>query len=204
MMMKIEACSMEEKVFTCTDKERLHVIPGIWVNGKTYWMKLGTKEIILNEGISLHLKEEQNHKNIRLFHVEVTNHHHRPVHAKLLIQHRNHKMDHNHFSFVSPSERVVYHCADNVVHLVNGQCKGKVKKDSTVLPLWNIYQDNIWTCSKLGKIQYRPMALGVAVSLLVYDCKFEGKGTFSGKSWIISGKNEAELVKLNESLLKTH
>ncbi|MBP2241622.1 hypothetical protein J2Z40_002194 [Cytobacillus eiseniae] len=185
-------------------KSEMKMIPGVWVNGKTYWMKRGMDALVLDEGITLQLTEENIHHNTRIFVVKVTNHFRRSIKVKLLLQHRCCQWDYNHLSFISPLEDVVFHLANDSVHLVNGvgNCRN-AKKICTVLPLWNIYKDQIWKSSQSGTVQYCPLANGNAVSLLLYDLNFVDKGSFEGKSWIISGENEVELVKINESLLKT-
>ncbi|WP_102274561.1 hypothetical protein [Cytobacillus massiliigabonensis] len=181
----------------------LHVIPGIWVNGSTYWMKQGKAELFLEEGISLHLKQDYDLHNAQLSSFEVINHRDHPKTVKVLFQHRTQYWDNNHVSFISPTENAVFHMADEQVHLVNGCIgKGEVRKTYTVQPLWNIYKNRIWDCLESGKIQYRPMAKGNVVSLLIYDYQFMGKGTFEGETWVINGNDEAELIHLNSSFLK--
>lgn len=181
----------------------LHVIPGIWVNGKTYWMKQGKDKILLEEGISLNLKQEYSLDNTQIFSFELTNHRDHPESVKVLLQHRSQYWDNDHVSFISPLENAVFHLADNQLHLVNGYIgKGEVRKTCTVQPLWNIYKNRYWDCLESGKIQYRPIAKGNVVSLLIYDYHFMGKGAFEGETWILNGNNEAELINLNSVLLK--
>lgn len=179
----------------------LHIIPGIWVNGKTYWRKQG-KDDLLEEGISLHLKQEYSQNHTQLFSFEVINHRDRPESVKVLFQHRSQYWANDHVSFISPLENAIFHMADDQVHLVNGCIgKGEVRKTCTVQPLWNIYKNIIWDCQASGKVQYRPMAKGNVVSLLIYDYQFMGKGRFEGETWVLNGRSEAELIQLNSSLL---
>ena len=202
--MKTETCIQSH---VSRDKQQalidgLLVIPGIWVSGKTYWMKQGKKELSLEEGISLHLKQEYDQNHTQLFSFELTNHHDHPESVKVLFQHRSQYWDNEHVSFISPTEDAVFHMGADQVHLVNGcMGKGEVRKMCTIQPLWNIYKNRIWDCLESGKIQYRPMAKGNVVSLLIYDYHFLGKGTFAGETWVINGKNDAELIHLNSSLL---
>ena len=206
-MMKTETC-IQSQFFGEIDQAKkvgLSVIIGVWVNGKTYWMKPGADKLILEEGITLLLQQNIVEDKVRLYNVELSNQSKCPISTKLLIQHRYHQLDNSHLSFISPSENVVFHLAGDLVHLANGNIDdGKIKRICTVQPLWNIYSNKIWDCPESGTIQYRPMAKGQVASLFIYDFKSIGKGTYRGKSWVISGENETELIKLNEALLKTH
>ncbi|KAB2338521.1 hypothetical protein F7731_02875 [Cytobacillus depressus] len=194
-------------------KEGIEVIPGVWINGSTYWLTNGLESFIANEGISVQLKQEQGPTSVQLYNVSITNHQERPLHVKLLIQNRHYQSrkrqhrlfkEYDHFSFISPSEKVAFHFDHQNVYLANGYNHERIDGASTIQPLKNVSADNIWSCPKTGKLKYNPMANGHSVSLFLYDYNFKEKGTLEGKSWVISGSNEAELIKLNESLLKTY
>ncbi len=206
----IQPKATEDNVFS--KKEGIEVIPGIWVDGKTYWLTPGVESMIAEEGLSVHLQQEEGSTKVQLYNVSVTNFRERHLNVKLLIQNRHFQSsnrfkhlfeDHEHFSFISPSEKVIFHLDNEQVHLANGYCQGKTFRASTIQSIRNVFTDQFWACPTTGKLQYNPMANGDAVSLFLYDCYFKGKQTIEGKSWVISGINETDLVKLNESLLKT-
>ncbi|MEH7526494.1 hypothetical protein V7149_24990 [Bacillus sp. JJ1503] len=207
----IQPKATEENIIS--NKEGIEVIPGIWIDGKTYWLTPGVETMFAEEGLSVHLQQEKGSPALQLYNVSITNFRERQLHVKLLIQNRHYQSrnrfnhffeDHEHFSFISPSEKVVFHLDNHQVHLANGYCQGKTFRASTIQSIRNVFTDHIWACPTTGKLQYNPMANGDAVSLFLYDCHFKGKQTIEGESWIISGDNETELIKLNESLLKTH
>ncbi|WNS74299.1 hypothetical protein RRV45_15420 [Bacillus sp. DTU_2020_1000418_1_SI_GHA_SEK_038] len=195
-----------------SNKEGIEVIPGVWIEGKTYWLTPGVESMIPEEGLSVYLQQEEGSPFVQLYNVSVTNFRERQLHIKLLIQNRHYQSsnrnhffeEHKHFSFISPSEKVVFHLDQHKVHLANGHCQGKANSTSTIQSIRNVFTDHIWACPITGKLQYNPMANGDAVSLFLYDCHFLGKQTIEGKSWVISGENETDLIKLNEALLKTH
>lgn len=192
--------------------EGIDVIPGVWINGETYWLTSGIESMIPEEGISVYLKKEEGPSEVNVYHVSITNFRERQLHVKLLIQNR-HSLSGNeinnifeetyHFSFISPSEKVVFHLDHDHVYLANGFFQGTESGASTVQSIRNVFTDNIWNCPRTGKLKYNPMAKGDAVSLFLYDFHFKGKQTLEGKTWVIRGKDESELVKINETLLKT-
>lgn len=183
------------------EKAELTVMPGIWIGGKTYWLNSEFDQPILEEGILIQLEQERVQSNIRMDNVAITNQHQHSLHVKLLFQYRYPTVN-NHFSFISPSENVIFHFADNSIFLINGHCQGNVSGSYSVQSGWNIYNDKFWACSETGKLKYNPMANGNAVSLQIFSLNIEGNSTREGKSWIIGGKQEQELVKLNNALLK--
>ncbi|MBS4191295.1 hypothetical protein KHA94_13985 [Bacillus sp. FJAT-49705] len=190
--------------FISSNKEGLEMIPGIWIEGKTYWLTSGTEELMQEEGISVDVEQESSRSDLQSFNINITNHYQQSKNVKLLIQNRYQHQDYNHFSFISPTENAVFHLIDNQVYLIDGFCHGMVREACSVQPIWDIYMDRIWSCSKMGKLKYNPMANGNAASILLYNINFKGIETFEGKTWMIKGRNEVELIKLNEALLKTY
>lgn len=181
----------------------IEVIPGIWMNGKTYWFKPEVETIIPEEGISVYMKKEENTSSLQLYRTIITNYRASKAHVKLLIQNR-HLQCSQHFSFISPFEKVAFHLDNQLVYLANGYCQEKTNGASTIQPLKNVFDDTIWTCAEKGYLKYNPMGKEDAVSLFLYEYNFRGKEALEGKSWVISGDNEEELIKLNASLLKTY
>lgn len=192
---------MENNELVSTDF--LHVTPGIWIGGKTYWLQPGIEEKNLDEGIFLHIKKEHVQPGIRMHAVTITNQSFCPLHAKLIFQYRQ-KAYQEDFSFISPSKNVIYRLTDDTINLISGVSSSRTKSSCSVQPLWNIYQNEIWACAQSGILKYNPMANGNTVSIQIFDLDIEENETSVGKSWLISGQCEAELLKLNEMLLKTH
>lgn len=202
-MMKTNTC-IRSNMFEHVEhkrKEELTVIPGIWKGGKTYWLHSEFDKSTLEEGIFVQLEQGHVLSNIRMDNVLITNQHQHSLHVKLLFQYRYSTVN-EHFSFISPSENVIFHFGDNSIFLINGNCQGNVRGVYSVQSGWNIYNDKFWACSETGRLKYSPMAYGDAVSLQVFDLNIEGNSTYEGKSWIIGGEQERELVKLNAALLK--
>ena len=180
-----------------------HVTPGIWIGGKTYWLQQEVEELNLDEGIFLHIKKEEFQPDISMLVVSITNQSFCPLHAKLIFQYRQ-KVFQEDFSFISPTKNVIFHLANNTLNLISGQSSSNTKSSCTVQPLWNIYDNKIWTCVQSGKLKYSPMANGNPVSIQIFDFDIEENETCIGKSWLISGQCETDLLKLNEMLIKTH
>jgi len=181
----------------------LKCIPGIWVGGKTYWLDSNNNELNLDEGIFFHVKNEHVQQNINLLTAFVTNQSFCPLRAKLIFQYQQ-ETDFEQFSFISPSENIIYHLADNTINLINGHCINNRRSRYSVQPLYNLCQNQIWTCKETGILKYNPMAIGNVMSIQIFDLDLDERQTMIGKSWIISGQNEENLLKLNEMLIKTH
>jgi hypothetical protein len=183
-------------------KGKLRMIPGLWIDGKTYWMENGFKELFPEENISVHVKRDNVHSKISFFRSYITNHDDKPRNVKLLIQHKHEYSSREHFSFISPAENVIFHMADSKVFLVNGQLNGKKMAECSIQPYWNLYSDQIWKCRNKGILRYHPMVKGNAISIFVFNVGFEGKGTVEAESWIVSGDSKSELLRYNQLLLK--
>lgn len=180
-----------------------YITPGIWIGGKTYWLQQETGELNLDEGIYLHVRKEFVQPNIRMLIVSITNQSFCPLHAKLIFQYR-HKTLQEDCSFISPTKNVIFHLADETINLISGQTSCNAKSSCSVQPFWNINNNEIWTCAQSGVLKYNPMANEFPVSIQIFNLEMEENETCIGKSWLISGKCETELLKLNTMLLKTH
>ena len=189
----------------CGNHSKLKVVPGVWMNGKTYWMHDG-EEHIHEEGVSVNWKKVTG-DHIQMQEVMITNHLERPCHIKLMFKHllmESETDDANDcLSFISPAKDVIFHLDDDHLFLIDGESRGYAKKAYTVQPFQNLFTGDIWACHRTGKLKYSPMVNGNAVSFCSFDFYFPGKGTTLGKSWIIRGKNDEELIKMNKALLKT-
>ncbi|WP_080845095.1 hypothetical protein [Cytobacillus gottheilii] len=181
---------------------KLRMFPGLWVDGVTYWLNDGLQQTLHEIGLSIHVKELPVHSKVRFYKVYVTNHYPFARKVKILLQYTHESPSREHVSFVSPADNLVYHLADQTVYLVNGYMQKEKIKECTIQPYWNIYSDNIWASSALGKLKYIPMFKGNAVSLFTKEIEFDGRQTCEGESWVISGESKSELQNLNSVLLK--
>jgi len=183
--------------------DRLVFTPGIWINGKTYWLKNRRESFLISEGISVSIKHKSTHSKINFFDIFVSNHWKEERQVKLLMMyHHNHMKEH--FSFVSPVERLIYHMADGMIYLVNGLHNGKSFNHYTIQPRWNITKNIIWECQEKGILNYMPMLKGSAASIYTFDLNLHSRGTQTCSSWSIIGNNKIELNELNNRLLKTY
>lgn len=183
---------------------KLKTIPGIWVDGKTYWLEWDSEKIMPEEMITIKQKKRSIHSNVCLQDVYITNHQEKKRQCKLLFAHCYEKSTQDHFTFISPMENFVYHLADHVIYLVNGHYYGEKITQSTIQPYWNFRADKIWSQSEKGILQYQPMAKGAAVSIVGMDVTLMPKETTVGTGWVIFGKSKKKLLKLNRIVANSY
>jgi hypothetical protein len=181
---------------------QLHYTPGIWVNGKYYWLQNSMEKIMYEEGITFSVRPEQIHSNIRLNHIHVTNHTNQTKQVKILSMHHYSLISQEHFTFVSPKDQVIFHLANKEVFLVNGQFNGRGLHEYTIQPYWNVFTDKIWDCQKKGNLKYQPMAKGPAASITSLRAEMEPHQTINLNTWIIKGNSKRDVSKLDQALLK--
>jgi hypothetical protein len=181
---------------------QLHYTPGIWVNGKYYWLQNSREKIMYEEGISFTVKENQIHTNIRLNQVHVTNHTNQAKKVKVLTMHHHSRISQEHFTFASPKDQVIFHLADKEVFLVNGRVNGNGLNEYTIQPYWNIFTDKIWSNQEKGYLKYQPMAKGAAASIFSLAADVNPHQTVNLHTWAIKGTGKREVFKLNQALLK--
>jgi hypothetical protein len=181
---------------------QLHYTPGIWVNGKYYWLQNSMEKILYEEGITLSVRSEQIHPNIRLNHIYVTNHTSQAKQTKILSMHHHSRISQEHFTFVSPKDQVIFHLANKEVFLVNGQFNGYGLHEYTIQPYWNVFNDQIWSCQKKGHLKYLPMAKGAAASITSLKVEIRPHQTIKLNTWIIKGTSKRDVAKLDQALLK--
>lgn len=184
--------------------DRLIFTPGIWVNGKMYWLKNRGERFLISEGISVKIKHRSPHSKINFFDVFVTNHGKEERQVKLLMMHHPHHIMKEPFSFVSPVEKVIYHLSNGMIYLVNGLHNGKGFHHYTIQPKWNIARNNFWDCQEKGILKYIPMLKGSAASIHTFDLNLSARGTQRCSSWSITGNSKLEINELNKRLLKTY
>ena len=176
--------------------------PGIWVNGKVYWLGNVTEKLLLQEDLSIKIKQTNVHSRVEFFDLYVTNHSKTGKKAKLILMQRHADSANEQFSFVSPNEDVIFHFADKRIYLVNGLNSNGRMKQCTVQPIWNVSTERLWNCRESGKLNYQPMAKGSAASLFSLDLKMKPRETQKSSCWIIEGNEKNTVVQLNAMLLK--
>ncbi len=187
-----------------TSRRRLVVTAGLWIEGKTYWVRNYYEKIIIEEGISIRVKEIPVHSQIDFLEVYIRNHALKKRRAKLLLKHHYPYPAEEHFAFTSPVEKVMFHTANNMIFLVNAVSNGKGVGQMTVLPHWHVNTEKIWSSPEKGILHYQPMAKGMMVSIFALDMDLPARGMCKGNSWIIKGDKKDELLRLNKLLLKSH
>jgi GH15 family glucan-1,4-alpha-glucosidase len=181
---------------------QLHYTPGIWVNGKNYWLQTSMEKIMYEEGMTVSVKPEQIHSSIRINHIHVTNHTNHTKQVKVLSMHHHSRISQEHFTFVSPKDQVIFHLADKEVYLVNGKFDGQGLHEYTVQPYWNVFTEKIWDCQNKGNLKYQPMAKGAAASITSLKAEINPHETIKLTTWMIKGSNKRDVVKLNQTLFK--
>ncbi len=176
--------------------------PGIWVNGKVYWLGNAAEKLLPKENLSIKIKQANVHSKVQFFDLYVTNHSKASREAKLILMQRHPENGGEHFSFVSPNEDVIFHFADKRVYLVNGMSSYGRMKQCTVQPIWNIHTKRLWKCEESGKLNYQPMAKGAAASLFSLDLKMGARETQKSSCWMIEGTERNTVMNLNHMLLK--
>jgi hypothetical protein len=182
-------------------KEQLEYIPGIWLNGKCYWMQDSDEKILYDEEIIVRVKQEKFHSKIRFFNLYVSNHSNSIKDLKVLAMYHYSFASSEQFSFVSPSENVIFHLANKNIYLVNGLCNGVGISDYTIHPYWNVFTDRIWSSLEKGTLKYQPMSKGHSASILAMKLSVKPHETAKICTWSIQGTEKSELISLDTSLL---
>ncbi|MDZ5470994.1 hypothetical protein SM124_04425 (plasmid) [Bacillus sp. 31A1R] len=192
----------DEVVKNTFSRNEILTTPGIWINGKTYWIQDSREKLIAEEGISVHIREEALHSKMKNLEVLVTNHNITTrKKVKLLFMHQHINALKDQFTFVSPTENVIFHLTNSCVYLVNAGSNDGVSQ-MTVHPYLSLYTESIWSCMEKGSLKFQPMTKGSSISILSVDMEVSPKTTSKGYSWVISGKKKEGLIRLNRAFLK--
>jgi hypothetical protein len=175
---------------------------GIWMNGRTYWLKNVTEKLFPHEAISVKISEKWIHSKIKLMDIFITNHQQKKKEIKLIVRNGFEKFAKDDLTFIAPKERVIFHIGRQQMHLVNGQSNGSIISDYTVHPIWNIYTDRFWKCQRKGLFKYQPLSHGPSDSLFALNLHIPGAKTLKANTWVISGDSKEELLQLNRAVLK--
>jgi hypothetical protein len=182
--------------------KELQFTPGVWVNGKCYWLQDSSEKVIYEEELILQVKQNQINSKISLSSLYVSNHGSKPKEIKMLAMHHYTNPSQDHFTFVSPTENRIFHVANQNVYLVNTLYKGEGMKEYTIQPYWNVYSDQIWSSLENGSLMYQPMSKGPAVSINAQKMTLKPHETNKINNWTICGNNKNELIALDSALLK--
>jgi hypothetical protein len=182
----------------------LQTVIGLWVNGNTYWLFNQTEKIMTKEKLTVKVKHEHTFSKVRHSHIYITNHSTEEIQVKLILKHQYNRASRDHLSFVSPSEKVIFHLADKKVFLVNGQFEDQSIQQATIQPYWNMNTNQIWNCPNKGVLRYQPMSKGLAISLFTFHMCIPPNVTKNASTWTIQGESKAELLNVNRTLLKKH
>lgn len=197
MIKLTEMEKMEKSPFTPLD-----FVPGIWVNGKCYWLQGIREKVIYDEELTVKVTLERTHSKIYYYHLFVSNHSLQLKKVKMLAVYNHPKLSDKQFSFASPADRTIFHLVNEDVYMVNGQCGGKGFKEYTVQPYWNLLSNQIWNSEEQGILKYQPMVKGPSVSILALDLSALPQETIKANTWVVHGKSKQEVSLLNSVLLK--
>ncbi|WP_338470253.1 hypothetical protein R4Z10_15810 [Niallia sp. XMNu-256] len=182
----------------------LNFTPGIWINGKTHWLKKTNEMFLISDGISVKMNQRSTISKVNYFDMIVTNHGKKERHVKLLMMYHHPNQKKEHISFISPVDKVIYHVSGGLIYLVNGMHNGNGFNHYTIQSRSNISSNSFWDCQEKGILNYRPMYKGSAASIKVFDLKIGARDIQKCSTWSISGNNKIEITELNNRLLKTY
>jgi len=182
--------------------EQLQFIPGIWVNGRDYWLQSRMERVIYEEELTMRVKKEQVHSKIRLSKIYISNHSQRTKEIKVLAMHHHSNVKSDNLAFISPAENQLFHLSDGKVFLVNAGYNGDGLVEHTVVPLWNAFSSQIWGSLEKGILKYQPMAKGPAASVFAMKMVIEPHQTAKMHTWAIAGANKRELILMEQALLR--
>ncbi|MBO0959499.1 hypothetical protein J1P26_07100 [Neobacillus sp. MM2021_6] len=182
--------------------DTLQFVPGIWVNGKYIWLQNCMEKVIYDEELIMKVKQEHIHSKIRLFSIYVSNHSNQPKEIKILAMNHFLNVGQDHFTFVSPTDRHIFHHAVKKVFLVNAQFNLSGIKEYTTMPLWNAYTDHIWSSLQRGNLKYQPLVKGPSASIFAIKTSIAPHQTNKTITYTISGSNKKELISMEQALLK--
>ena len=203
--MKIEA-NLQKDIQTVQRKllkKKLTTTPGVWIDGKTYWIQNGYEKLIPEHSISVHVKQIQKHSKIQYNEIFVRNHSQQKKALKILVLNYFTKAYQEHLSFVSPTENVIYHSIDDQLYLVNGEHNNSSIEQRTVQHIWNVHTDHIWSNNENGILKYQPMAKGSSVSIFSLNMDVKPQSTGICRAWSITGTEKKDILDMNRILMKT-
>jgi hypothetical protein len=198
----IKFTKTENKDMLPNTMDQLQFVPGVWVNGKYFWLQNSTEKVIYDESLTIHVKQEQVHSKIRLSTIFVGNHGLLKKELKVLVMHHFSHLNQDSLTFISPTDNMIFHHAGEQTFLVNAAYREKGLKEYTTIPLWSAYTDQIWSSIHKGTLKYQPMVKGPAASIFAVSMTIPPKETIKMKVWSITGTSKNELISMEQGLLK--
>ncbi|WHY65716.1 hypothetical protein [Neobacillus sp. SuZ13] len=183
-------------------QETLQFIPGLWVNGKYFWLQDCKEKVLHNEEIIIKVKQEQPHSKIRYSSVFISNHSKEKKEIKLLAMHYYPLVIQDNLVFVSPTDKRIFHHANNNIYLVNGEHNGVGMKEYTAMQQWKVFTDQIWSSLQKGSLNYLPMAKTPASSIFSIKMSLGPHEIGKMNTWTITGSNKNELLSMEQALIK--
>jgi len=201
--MKIEAEISKDYMDNKLQLSKLTTTPGLWIDGKIYWIQNGYEKLIPEHSISVHVKNIHKHSKIQYNEIFVRNHSSHKKSMKVVVLNHYARAFKEHVAFVSPTENVIFHSVDDQLYLVNGEHNKSAMEQRTVQPIWNVHTEHIWSNYLKGHLKYQPMAKGACVSIYSLNMEIPPQSTGFSRTWSINGTDKDELLDLNRILLKT-
>ena len=202
MMNLTEPLKNKQSPFLNASADQLQFIPGIWVDGKYFWLQNCTEKVMYDEELIIKVKQEQIHSKIRFSSVYVSNHSQKTKEIKILAMYHYPSIYGEQLTFISPSENRIFHLANSNVYMVNGQYHGAGIKECTTMPQWNAFTDQIWSSLEKGSLMYQPMVKGLAASIFTVKMTINHHETKKMSTWAINGTNKNDVISLERVLLK--
>jgi hypothetical protein len=183
-------------------QETLQFIAGLWINGQYYWLQDCKEKLFNDDEIIIKVKEDQPHSKIRLSSVYISNHSKEMKEVKILAMHYYPNVIQDNMAFVSPTDKRIFHLANENIYLVNGEYNGIAMKEYTVMPQWRVFTDQIWSSLQKGSLNYHPMIKSPAASIFTMKMTLGSHESGKMNTWTISGTNKNELLSMEQALLK--
>lgn len=202
MMNQTEPVKNKQSPVLHASDDQLQFFPGIWVDGKYFWLQNSNEKVFYDEELVIKVKQEPIHSKIRFSSVYVSNHGQHAKEIKILAMYHYPHVSREQLTFVSPSENRIFHLVNNNVYMVNGQYREVGIKECTAMPQWNVFTDKIWSSLKKGSLMYQPMAKGLASSIFTIKMTINPHETNKMNTWVINGTSKNEVISLEQVLLK--
>lgn len=167
---------------------------GVWIDGKIYWLQNKQKNLTAQNKIHLSIEQDiQEHALIT--HLQLKNLTAYPHELKLICQYKD-IPSYQHSSFVIPNMNIIVKNINEHLYLING-------KFESTSPFCTVLPDQASICEKTGRISYCPTSMSESNGIVVFNMFLKPNEKTSGKTWVVSGQNDKNLLYLNQSLSKT-
>lgn len=167
---------------------------GVWIDGKIYWLQNKQKNLTAQNKIHLSIEQDiQEHALIT--HLQLKNLTAYPHELKLICQYKD-IPSYQHSSFVIPNMNIIVKNINEHLYLING-------KFESTSPFCTVLSDQASICEKTGRISYCPTSMSESNGIVVFNMFLKPNEKTLGKTWVVSGQNDKNLLYLNQSLSKT-